>query len=260
MLENYMENLEAQGWALKGPVEAIWGGEREQATVEASSSNLNAAVQIAIEKILSRVPPNPKKSYQRRESTLRRAGISSEVIRAVGGASALQTLVLVDAGGRKRGVVTQTQKAPHEIAQVQRALDKNSFFAGLDFDQKQELIAGVYLEVHQKGSVIIEQNASAEDDLDKFYIIKNGRCEVFIDEQKVASLGNGHCFGEMALLFSSPRAATCTAATTTSVWCIRGPVFRKVMQRTALQKRERCSGISLTTRSVCCPMRCKRCC
>ncbi len=242
MLENYMEELEAQGWALKGPVETIWGGERDQAKVEATSSNVNAAVQTAIDKILSRVPATPKKSYQRRESTLRRAGISSEVISAAGGAGALQSVVSIDEAGAEMGVVTQTQKAPHEIAQVQRALDKNSFFAGLDSDQKQELIAGVYLQVHQKDSVIIQQNASAEGDLDKFYIIKNGRCDVFIDEQKVASLGNGHCFGELALLFSSPRAATCIAATTTAVWCIRGPVFRKVMQRTALQKREQYNG------------------
>ena len=74
-----------------------------------------------------------------------RAGISSEVISAAGGAGALQSMVSIDEGGEGAGVVTQTQKAPHEIAQVQRALDRNSFFAGLDSDQKQELIAGVYL-------------------------------------------------------------------------------------------------------------------
>ena len=117
---------------------------------------------------------------------------------------------------------------------------------GLDSDQKTELIAGVYLELHDAGSILIEQNASAEGDLDKFYIIKNGRCEVFIDGNKVASLGNGHCFGELALLFSSARAATCKAATTTAVWTIRGPVFRKVMQSTALRKREQYSGFLKT--------------
>jgi CRP-like cAMP-binding protein len=241
VLENYITDLETQGWFLKGPIEAIWGGERDQAACEAASDLVNPGIQTIVETILTRVPPTPKKSYQRRESTLRRAGISSEVISAAGGALGLQSMS-IDEGSEQQQVVKQSQKAPHEIAQVQRALDKNSFFSGLDTDQKQELIAGVYLEVHEKGSTLIQQDASAEGDLDKFYIIKNGRCEVFIDGNKVASLGNGHCFGELALLFSSARAATCTAATTTAVWTIRGPVFRKVMQSTALRKREQYSG------------------
>lgn len=53
-------------------------------------------------------------------------------------------------------------------------------------------------------------------------------------------------FGELALLFSSPRAATCKAATTTAVWTIRGPLFRKVMQSTALRKREQYSSFLRT--------------
>ena len=242
-LENYVQDLEDQGWSLKGPIETIWGGEREQAKVEAACSNLNAGVRAAIERMLSRVPTAPKK-YQRRESTLRRAGISSQMMSSFDFTSANSLSQFSD----KRGVtvVTQTQKEPHEIAQVQRALDKCSFFAGLDFDQKQELIAGVHLEVHDEGSVVIQQDATAEGDLDRFYIIKSGRCEVFIDGNKVARLGNGHCFGELALLFSSPRTATCITATPTSLWAIRGPVFRKVMQRTTLRKREEYSGFLRT--------------
>lgn len=243
-LKNYVQDLEDQGWSLKGPVETIWAGEREQAKVESACSNLNAGVRAAIARILSRVPTAPKMSYQRRESTLRRAAISSEMMTSSDLISAASMLQATEKGGEVG--VMQTPKEPHEIAQMQRALDNSPFFAGLDFDQKQELIAGVHLEVHDEGSVVIQQDAVAEGDLDKFYIIKSGRCEVFIGGNKVARLSNGHCFGELALLFSSPRVATCITATPTSLWAIRGPVFRKVMQRTTLGKREQYSGFLQT--------------
>ncbi len=37
VLEEYVSGLEAQGWFLKGPVEAIWAGERDIEKVKAAS-------------------------------------------------------------------------------------------------------------------------------------------------------------------------------------------------------------------------------
>ena len=198
VIENFVDELECQGWFIKGCVESIWGGERDHDTVVACSESVNAGIKAVAAAILARAPAaTKKKSYQRRESTLRRAGVSEEVISA--STNAFDAGFLPPEPGADEGagqVVWQTQKAPHEIAQVSRALDKNSFFAGLDSDQKAEVIAGVYLELHDAGSILIEQGAFAKGDLDKFYIIKTGRCEVFIDGNRVASLGNGRCESE----------------------------------------------------------------
>ena len=127
VIENFVDELECQGWFIKGCVESIWTGERDQDTVVACSDSVNGGIKAVVAAILARVPAGAKKSYQRRESTLRRAGVSSEVISSSLKESGM--LASTDEIGEQQ-VVSQSQKAPHEIAQVQRALDKNSFFAG----------------------------------------------------------------------------------------------------------------------------------
>jgi CRP-like cAMP-binding protein len=74
-------------------------------------------------------------------------------------------------------------------------------------------------------------------------LIAIGRCDVFKEVPfsspvRVATLGAGHSFGELALMYSAPRAATVTAKINTVTWTIKGSVFRRVMQDGAIAKRK----------------------
>ena len=51
------------------------------------------------------------------------------------------------------------------------------------------------------GEVIIQQG----DEGDNFYIIDQGEVEIYVDEKKVLSLGEGGTFGELALIHDNPR-------------------------------------------------------
>jgi CRP/FNR family cyclic AMP-dependent transcriptional regulator len=63
-------------------------------------------------------------------------------------------------------------------------------------------------EVHvASGSVIVEQGSKG----DKFFVLAEGLAHVHVDGHKVASIGAGSFFGEMALIEHSPRSATVTA-------------------------------------------------
>jgi CRP-like cAMP-binding protein len=57
------------------------------------------------------------------------------------------------------------------------------------------------------GSVIVEQGAAG----DKFFVLAEGLAHVHVDGHKIASIGAGSFFGEMALIEHSPRSATVTA-------------------------------------------------
>ena len=76
------------------------------------------------------------------------------------------------------------------------------------------------------GDVIVRQGAPA----DKFFIIIDGEVEVVHDddgaERRLATLGNGQFFGEMAILRDLPRMATVRAVAPTTLFAMERDAFR----------------------------------
>jgi CRP-like cAMP-binding protein/tRNA A-37 threonylcarbamoyl transferase component Bud32 len=73
------------------------------------------------------------------------------------------------------------------------------------------------------GEEIIKQGVEEENPL--FYIVRKGNLDVKVTSKTGAivfsgQVGVGQSFGELALIYSSPRAATITAAVDSNVWCI----------------------------------------
>ncbi|MHB8465142.1 MAG: cyclic nucleotide-binding domain-containing protein [Acidimicrobiales bacterium] len=70
------------------------------------------------------------------------------------------------------------------------------------------VIAGKAQEVYApSGSVIVEQGSEG----DRFFVVAEGLAHVHVDGRKIASIGAGSFFGEMALIDHAPRSATVTA-------------------------------------------------
>jgi CRP-like cAMP-binding protein len=63
----------------------------------------------------------------------------------------------------------------------------------------------------------------------EFFVITDGRAKVTRKGRKVAELGAGGCFGELALLAKLPRDATVTAVTPMEVLSISGRDFAVVL-------------------------------
>ena len=71
--------------------------------------------------------------------------------------------------------------------------------------------------------------------------MSQGTVDIFVNETKVVSLSEGSGFGELALIYGTPRAATVLAATDVKLWGIDRSVSQVILGQYFL--RLRCAGI-----------------
>ena len=86
-----------------------------------------------------------------------------------------------------------------------------------------------------KGETIIEQGAPG----DNFYVLEQGKVSVAVNDKQVATLEPGASFGELALMYNSPRAATIVAEGKCTLWAMTRQTFRKKVNNAAAAKRDK---------------------
>lgn len=75
-------------------------------------------------------------------------------------------------------------------------------------------------------SYVFKQNDIAS----AFFIIHEGSVQVEIGGNPQKTLARGNYFGELALLYASPRSASIKALEPTKCWCITRAIFKKTME------------------------------
>jgi CRP-like cAMP-binding protein len=91
-------------------------------------------------------------------------------------------------------------------------LEKHSkLFSLLDEEGRQRILDAAMDVAFESGEVMIQEGESGEE----FFILLEGRVDVLVDdmgnEKKVAELGRGAVFGEIATIMGEPRSATIKA-------------------------------------------------
>ena len=104
-------------------------------------------------------------------------------------------------------------KSPSESALIKSALRKNFVFEALSEEDLKDVIDSMSRRSVPPGMELIKQG----DNGDYFYVIQNGDFDIFVNDQKVVSFTQGDSFGELALLYNCPRAATCKSRSTSEV-------------------------------------------
>jgi len=122
---------------------------------------------------------------------------------------------------------TITPKSPEKIQWLLSCVEKNELFANYNDEQRFVLVECMVLEHVQQNHVLIEQG----HDGNEFYVIEEGVFEVFVDDILVATLQRGMCFGELALIFNAPRAATVKATKPGKVWYLHRITCRKILMQ-----------------------------
>lgn len=98
-------------------------------------------------------------------------------------------------------------------------------FEKLSPSEKAKLSKSFQQEDFPAGTVIVKQGDKGR----KFYILKEGKADVTIHDEKVGELNSGNFFGEMALLDDEVRKATVTAVKDCECYSIDRPTFTRIM-------------------------------
>ena len=106
-----------------------------------------------------------------------------------------------------------------------RVFNTNLFFSHLNAEERETITNALFQETYQPGDVIIQQG----DEGDNFYIIDQGEVEVRINNEAVSSISEGGSFGELALIYGTPRAATIVAKTRLTLWVSYHQLSQAVM-------------------------------
>jgi len=154
--------------------------------------------------------------------------------------AALNRRVSVSAESNTR-VVANLKKVVHdksneEKAQIMEMCKNSILFQHLDNNQLNIITDAMFPVKHEDGDVIIKQG----DDGDNFYLVDDGSVEVFVagkGDEPVKAYNAGDGFGELALMYNAPRAATCKAVGSVRLWAVDRVTFKVILMDTTMKKR-----------------------
>jgi len=113
-------------------------------------------------------------------------------------------------------------KSEESINFIDSSLADNFIFASLTPQERRSLIDAMMNENVAAGTIIIQQG----DIGDYFYVVAEGHVSFTVDGNHVGACSRGASFGELALLYNCPRAATCIAQSECNMWKVDQKTFR----------------------------------
>lgn len=130
--------------------------------------------------------------------------------------------------------ITKVDKPPHVKESILNTLNGCVLFKHLEPAQLDTLADCMEQKKFDAGQTIIQQGDSG----DFFYVVDSGSIDCFKDDKKVCDYHDGGAFGELAIMYNAPRAATCVAATKAVVWALERKAFKTILMKSTMQKRE----------------------
>uniref|UniRef100_A0A1I8JK81 cAMP-dependent protein kinase type I regulatory subunit n=1 Tax=Macrostomum lignano TaxID=282301 RepID=A0A1I8JK81_9PLAT len=136
-----------------------------------------------------------------------------------------------DAASYVKKVVPKDYKT---MAALSKAIAKNVLFSHLDDNERSDIFDAMFPLHRNATEVIIEQGAEG----DNFYILDQGEVDIYVNGEHVGTVGEGGSFGELALIYGTPRAATVKAKTDVKLWGIDRDSYRRILMGSTIRKRK----------------------
>jgi len=125
------------------------------------------------------------------------------------------------------------------LKRLEESVKSHVMFSHLDIDEREVVFHSMRPIKFEEGETIIQQG----DDGDDFYVVDEGECDIFVqkatgEQELVVSVGPRGSFGELALIYGSPRAATVKAKTKVATWAIDRVTYRRILMGATMRKRK----------------------
>ena len=134
----------------------------------------------------------------------------------------------------------QISKTNEQRQRITEVINKCFMFSSLDKIEKEVLILAFEERKYDPGSDIIVQG----DDGNELFVVDSGELSCFkrfgqdTDAKFIKNYGPGDAFGELALLYNVPRAASIKADTEVICWVLDRDCFNNIVKEAARKKRE----------------------
>lgn len=143
------------------------------------------------------------------------------------------------------------QKTADQQQRLKAAVAGNFLFAPLDDEQSEQVLGALQEKViPAKDIKVITQG----DVGDYFYVVERGSFDIYVNQSgkaeagaeglgtKVGKVGPGGSFGELALMYNAPRAATVISTEPSTLWALDRVTFRRILMDSAFQRRRMYEG------------------
>lgn len=128
-------------------------------------------------------------------------------------------------------------KTDEQRCRLQEACKDILLFKNLDQEQLSEVLDAMFEKIVKVDEHVIDQG----DDGDNFYVIERGTYDILVTKdnqtRSVGQYDNRGSFGELALMYNTPRAATIVATSEGSLWGLDRVTFRRIIVKNNAQKR-----------------------
>ncbi|KAG8774764.1 hypothetical protein FRC12_001837 [Ceratobasidium sp. 428] len=144
-------------------------------------------------------------------------------------------------------------KSPEQLQRIKSSISNAFLFRNLDAEQERAVLGAMQERSVNTGERVIEQGA----DGDYFYVVESGSLDCYVKRagedtngvsvgeevhptygRKVLTYTTGGTFGELALMYNAPRAATIVAIEPSTLWALDRMSFRSIILSVANRKRK----------------------
>ncbi|KAL1890091.1 hypothetical protein Cpir12675_005542 [Ceratocystis pirilliformis] len=139
------------------------------------------------------------------------------------------------------------KKTPEQLERLKKSIQDNFLFSHLDDEQSNQILGAlVEKPIPAKDIKVISQGDAG----DFFYVVEKGNFAVYVNSTgslqpgmdgmgtKVNEIGPGGSFGELALMYNAPRAATIVSVESGCLlWALDRITFRRILMESTFSKR-----------------------